>query len=128
MQINVNAGALPIGIETRGFCRFLRMFAPFTLNFYEMELFKADFTREEHRQAVAALINVYIKDEMGGGEPLGAAEQLRLAEGLGKHPSALVLLAATGGQYAGLLVAFGNFSTFAARPMVNIHDVIVHPN
>jgi ribosomal protein S18 acetylase RimI-like enzyme len=27
----------------------------------------------------------------------------------------------------GLLVGFENFSTFTVRPMINIHDVIVHP-
>lgn len=93
----------------------------------DFSLTLCDFSCAEHRQAVATLINVYIQDEMGGGEPLGAADQVRLAEGLGKHPAAVVLLAAGNGEYAGLLVAFENFSTFTARPMVNIHDVIVRP-
>jgi ribosomal protein S18 acetylase RimI-like enzyme len=86
-----------------------------------------DYSRAEHRQAVATLINVYIKDEMGEGEPLSGSGQLRLVEGLAQHPAAIVLLAETCGLYAGLLVAFENFSTFTARPMVNIHDVIVLP-
>jgi ribosomal protein S18 acetylase RimI-like enzyme len=86
-----------------------------------------DYSNPLHQQAVVALIDAYIKDEMGGGQPLSAQEQVRLTEGLGKHPTAIVLLAETGGAYAGLLVAFENFSTFTARPMVNIHDVIVLP-
>ncbi|MDR1919618.1 MAG: GNAT family N-acetyltransferase [Tannerellaceae bacterium] len=86
-----------------------------------------DYSRPEHRQAVASLIDAYIKDEMGGGTPLSASEQIRLTEGLAQHPTAIVLLAEVEGVYAGLLVAFENFSTFTVRPMVNIHDVIVLP-
>ncbi|MDR2389474.1 MAG: GNAT family N-acetyltransferase [Tannerellaceae bacterium] len=90
-------------------------------------LFPCDFSCAEHRKALAALINVYIADEMGGGEPLEASEELRLAQGLEQHPSAVVLLAGVHGKYVGLLVAFENFSTFSVRPMINIHDVIVRP-
>lgn len=84
-----------------------------------------DYSRPEHRQALADLINTYIEDEMGGGKPLSKEEQLRLIDGLNKHPKAIVLLAEKDDLYCGLLVAFENFSTFSAMPMINIHDVIV---
>jgi len=51
--------------------------------------------------------------------------QLRLVNGLDEHPKSIVLLAKVGNAYAGLLVGFENFSTFTARPMINIHDVFV---
>jgi ribosomal protein S18 acetylase RimI-like enzyme len=86
-----------------------------------------DCSDPSHRQAVAALIDAYIKDEMGGGAPLSEADRVRLVDGLGRHPAAIVLLAEAEGAYAGLVVAFENFSTFTARPMVNIHDVFVLP-
>ncbi|MDR1556689.1 MAG: GNAT family N-acetyltransferase [Tannerellaceae bacterium] len=86
-----------------------------------------DYSCLSQRQAVGSLINAYSKDEMGGGSPLSAQEQVALTDGLSKHPTAIVLLAETDGIYAGLLVAFENFSTFTARPMLNIHDVFVLP-
>jgi ribosomal protein S18 acetylase RimI-like enzyme len=84
-----------------------------------------DYSNPKHVQAVSSLINAYIGDEMGGGKPLSESEQLRLVEGLNTHPKSIVLLAETGGVFVGLLTAFENFSTFTAKPMVNIHDVIV---
>jgi ribosomal protein S18 acetylase RimI-like enzyme len=97
-----------------------------------IEIIPANFCETEHREAVASLINAYIADDMGGGKPLSKIGQLMLLEGLGNHPKAVVLLAqlssADGGRaFVGLLVAFENFSTFTARPMLNIHDVIVLP-
>jgi GNAT superfamily N-acetyltransferase len=85
----------------------------------------ADYSKPEHRQAIAKLIDAYIQDEMGGGEPLSDQEHIRLLEGLSNHPKSIVLLADTQNVFTGLLTAFENFSTFTARPMVNIHDIIV---
>lgn len=93
----------------------------------QISIIPCDHSDPLHRKAIVSLINAYIKDNMGGGIPLSNDEQLRLTEGLGKHPTAIVLLAGTNDTYVGLLVAFENFSTFTARPMVNIHDVIVLP-
>jgi ribosomal protein S18 acetylase RimI-like enzyme len=84
-----------------------------------------DYSNTEHLQAIAALINAYIADEMGGGKPLSKLEQLRLIEGLNNHPKSIVFLAETEGVFVGLLTAFENFSTFTVKPMVNIHDIIV---
>jgi ribosomal protein S18 acetylase RimI-like enzyme len=84
-----------------------------------------DYSIPEHRQAVIRLMNAYIKDEMGGGKPLSPREQNSLINGLNKHPKSIVLLASTNGVFAGLLVAYENFSTFTAKPMINIHDIIV---
>jgi GNAT superfamily N-acetyltransferase len=90
------------------------------------EITICDYSNPAHLQAVALLINAYIADEMGGGNPLSPEEQQRLVEGLSNHPKSIVLLAyeATG-AFTGLLTAFENFSTFTAMPMINIHDVFV---
>ena len=45
---------------------------------------------------------------------------------LARVPGALSLLAYADGQPAGLLNAFLGFSTFAAAPLLNIHDLIVN--
>lgn len=91
----------------------------------ETKITVCDYSDAAHRQAVIALTGAYIKDEMGDGTPLPEPEQLRLVEGLENHPKAIVLLAESEGMYIGLLVAFENFSTFTAKPMINIHDLFV---
>ncbi|MDR3245900.1 MAG: GNAT family N-acetyltransferase [Prevotellaceae bacterium] len=84
-----------------------------------------DYSNPVHIDAITSLINAYIADEMGGGKLLSPPEQLHLVEGLKNHPKSIVLLARDGDIFTGLLTAFENFSTFSAKPMINIHDVIV---
>lgn len=93
----------------------------------EVQIIMCDYTNPLHVKGIADLINAYIEDDMGGGEPLSESRQLALIEGLKTHPTSVVLLAEVDGKIGGLLVAFENFSTFTVRPMINIHDVIVLP-
>ncbi len=91
----------------------------------EIEILDCDFSNPDHLRSSVELINAYILDEMGGGTPLSPIQQLRFVDGLNNHPKKIVLLAAIDNKCAGMIVAFENFSTFTARPMVNIHDIIV---
>ncbi|MDR0748406.1 MAG: GNAT family N-acetyltransferase [Tannerellaceae bacterium] len=91
----------------------------------DIQLVACDYRNTAHRKAVVTLMNAYVNDEMGGGNPLDENEQILLLEGLEKHQESIVILAETEGVFAGLLVAFENFATFTVRPMINIHDVIV---
>ncbi|MBP1640579.1 MAG: GCN5-related N-acetyltransferase [Bacteroidetes bacterium] len=94
----------------------------------EIEITDCDFCNPDHLSAIGDLLNSYIADPMGGGEPLNKLQQLRLVDGLNNHPTAIVLLALADERPAGMLVAFENFSTFTVKPMVNIHDLIVNPD
>jgi ribosomal protein S18 acetylase RimI-like enzyme len=91
----------------------------------ETQIILCNYSNQEHLQAITTLIDTYIRDKMGGGTPLSKPDQLHLVDGLNSHPKSIVLLAKTDGAFTGLLTAFENFSTFTAKPMVNIHDVIV---
>ncbi|MDR3193774.1 MAG: GNAT family N-acetyltransferase [Tannerella sp.] len=91
----------------------------------EINVTHCDYGDPSHLQAVATLINTYIRDEMGGGEPLSKSGRFRLVDGLQNSANAIVLLAMYRGSFCGLLVAFENFSTFTAQPMINIHDIFV---
>jgi ribosomal protein S18 acetylase RimI-like enzyme len=91
----------------------------------ETKIIQCNYSNLKHREAVIRLINAYILDDMGGGTLLSEQEQIKLIQGLKNHSKALVLLAETQGVFSGLLTAFENFSTFTARPMMNIHDVMV---
>jgi len=91
----------------------------------ETKIIQCDYSNLEHRKALTILINEYIRDEMGGGTLLSEQKQIDLVEGLKNHPKTIVFLAETQGVFIGMLTAFENFSTFTARPMMNIHDVMV---
>ncbi|MDR1981314.1 MAG: GNAT family N-acetyltransferase [Tannerellaceae bacterium] len=97
------------------------------MNSVDTKIIWCDYTNADHLNAVGELLNAYIADEMGGGEPLTKLQQQRLTDGLGQHPASIVLLALVDEAFCGLLVAFENFSTFKVSPMINIHDLIVLP-
>jgi ribosomal protein S18 acetylase RimI-like enzyme len=84
-----------------------------------------DYEDKRHQNAVVELLNAYISDDMGGGVVLDKKKQSLLLKGLKTHQKSIVFLALVEGEFVGLLIAFENFSTFAAQPMINIHDVIV---
>lgn len=92
-----------------------------------IEVIECDFSDADCLNAVGDLMNVYIRDDMGGGNPLSNIEKLRLVDALNLHPTAIVLLAHVNNVFCGLLIAFENFSTFSVKPMINIHDLIVLP-
>lgn len=93
----------------------------------ETTVHQCNYSDPHDVQAIGELINVYIKDEMGGGTPLTPEQTANLITMLKEHPKNIVLLAQTGTKYSGLLTAFENISTFTVTPMINIHDVIVLP-
>lgn len=93
-----------------------------------LQIIEADLALPAHRDAVLRLLDAYARDEMGLGRPLSDDVRERLIEGLHKHPSRIVFLAQLDTEPVGLAVCFLGYSTFAARPLVNIHDLIVHPD
>jgi ribosomal protein S18 acetylase RimI-like enzyme len=79
---------------------------------------------------VVGLIDAYARDSMGGGAPLADGVRARLAADLRERVAsgaAVVLLARRGGEDVGVAVCFAGYSTFRARPLLNLHDVAVLP-
>lgn len=85
-----------------------------------------DFSRADHCAAFLDLLEHYARDPMGGGKGLSDEVRRHLTERLAARIDCVSLLAWVDGQAVGLLNAFEGFSTFAARPLLNIHDVVVH--
>jgi GNAT superfamily N-acetyltransferase len=85
----------------------------------------ADFTNPEHAQAIVFLLNEYAKDPMGGGEPLSTYTQANLVKEMAKRPNCRAAIAFVTGNPAGLINCIEGFSTFACKPLLNIHDVVV---
>jgi len=76
-----------------------------------------------------AVLESYAQGIMGGGAALDPDVKRRLVPALLEQPSALVLLALSGErqQVVGIASCFFGFSTFAARPLLNVHDLAVLP-
>ncbi len=62
---------------------------------------------------------------MGDGKPLAPEVQNALIPGLRHHPTTLIFLAYQGDVAIGIAVCFLGFSTFAAKSLINIHDLAV---
>ncbi|EZP82139.1 putative acetyltransferase [Novosphingobium resinovorum] len=93
----------------------------------DLVITRADFADPADAAAIVAMLDVYARDPMGGGEPLSDDVRERLVPALAQVPGAFVLLACLDGEAVGIANCFTGFSTFAARPLVNIHDIAVAP-
>jgi GNAT superfamily N-acetyltransferase len=87
----------------------------------------ADYANPRDAADLLALLDAYASDPMGGGAPLAPEARKRIVPGLAATPGAFSLLARLDGEAVGLANCFTGYSTFAAAPLVNLHDVAVHP-
>ena len=89
------------------------------------ELLLADYGNPYHARVLVELLDEYARHPMGGGQPLTAEVKTRLVSELAALPGAFTILAFVDGTPAGLANCFQGFSTFACRPLVNVHDLMV---
>ncbi len=87
----------------------------------------ADYRSQRDAADVVALLDAYARDPMGGGEPLPDDVRARLSDDLAANRQAFSLIAREGERAVGLANCFMGYSTFAAAPLVNIHDLAVLP-
>lgn len=73
------------------------------------------------------MLDAYARDPMGAGEPLSDAVRRRLGGDLAQRPGTYCLLAEDAGTAVGFATCFLGYSTFQARPLLNIHDIAVLP-
>jgi GNAT superfamily N-acetyltransferase len=93
----------------------------------DVRIVEAELAREDHQRAVVDLTAAYALDVMGNAGPLPAEVLERLIPALRAHPTTTILLAYVGDEPVGIATCFQGFSTFAARPLINIHDLAVLP-
>ena len=94
---------------------------------HDIAVVKADLSDTQHQNAVLCMMDAYSADPMGDAKPLSDFARLNLISGLRKHPTTLVFLAFHGEQPCGIATCFKGFSTFAAKPLINISDFFVDP-
>lgn len=87
----------------------------------------ADLSIPFHCDAVVRLLNEYARGEMGGGNELSSYAKSNLIAELRKRNGFHSAIALVDNEPAGLAICFEGFSTFACKPLLNIHDLVVLP-
>lgn len=85
----------------------------------------ADLRDDQQANAVLRLLDEYARDLMGGGQSLSEYCKTNLISELRKRPSIHVVLAYQDLEAVGLCICMEGFSTFACKPLLNIHDMMV---
>jgi len=93
-----------------------------------MVFLQVDLNNKLHEQQLIRLLDCYMQDEMGNGEPMTPDLGPLILDGLKQHPGYLGFFVVLDQKFAALANCNKNFSTFKARPLINIHDLIVHPD
>jgi len=90
-----------------------------------LDIVRVDYANPLHARALTALLDHYARDPAGGGQPLAPEVLAGLPAALAARPQAFSVLAFDGEQAVGLINCIEGFSTFACKPLVNVHDVVV---
>ena len=90
-----------------------------------LSVIRVDYADPDHAQALIALLDAYARDPAGGGHALSDHARTHLVAELAARPTAFSVLAFDGAQAVGLVNCIEGFSTFACKPLVNIHDLAV---
>jgi GNAT superfamily N-acetyltransferase len=89
----------------------------------DVTIIDGDLSRPDHQKALVTMIDAFIFDQ--DGVPLSEQGKREMIPGLCAHPACYVLLAYHDGKPVGFSICFLGFSTFLARPLLNIHDIFV---
>ena len=92
-----------------------------------LQVRRVDYRNSSDAQVLVLLLDVYARDPMGGGEGLAEDVKARLCCDLTERQTAASFFAWRGEQPVGLINCIEGYSTFKARPLMNIHDIAVLP-
>lgn len=91
----------------------------------QIKIRKVNYSDVKESDDLLSLLQNYALDPQGGGEPLSDYSTENLIDELRKSPIAVSFIAYESGLPIGLANCFYAFSTFAAKPILNIHDLVV---
>ena len=93
----------------------------------ELSFIKVNLQDPIHCAQIIKLLNDYMNDPMGDNAPMAEDLAPRIIAGLKEYTGYLGFFVMADGHFAGLANCNKNFSTFKAKPLLNIHDFIVAP-
>jgi GNAT superfamily N-acetyltransferase len=92
-----------------------------------IKIIEADLENKKDQADIIAMTLAYALDEMGNNSILPEDVRRQLIPGLKAMPTANIFLANSNEKPVGIATCFLGFSTFNARPLLNIHDFAVVP-
>ena len=95
------------------------------MNNADIKIHKLDYQDARQVKQLVDLLDAYACDPMGGGEPLADEVKARLASDLVKQSHMFSLVVYVDKIPAGFCNCVWGYSTFAAQPLVNIHDLAI---
>ncbi|MDP6969743.1 MAG: GNAT family N-acetyltransferase [Gammaproteobacteria bacterium] len=90
-----------------------------------IDIVRVNYQDQVELKELIGLLNAYAMDPMGGAEALSSEVQQRLLTELPAQSNMFSLLVRVDGIGVGFCNCLWGFSTFAAQPLVNIHDLAV---
>lgn len=97
-------------------------------NALDLRIVQADYSDAAQMAEILGLLDAYALDPAGGGEGLSDFAKAHLAQALRLRPTLFSVLAfdiQANRQAIGLVNCVEGFSTFACKPLINVHDVVV---
>ena len=92
-----------------------------------IETIIADLDNRAHADDFMQVLSAYAKDPMGGGAELSDYTKSNLVSALKEQHNNVIVLCYVDGQIAGISNCFIGFSSFNAKPLINIHDFAILP-
>jgi len=90
-----------------------------------IQIIEGDLNNGEHAEHFLKLTAAYMADPMGKAEAWTEEQKTNVVNEMKNHPCALILFAKSEGKFVGICTCFYAYSTFMAKPLLNIHDIYV---
>lgn len=90
-----------------------------------IQIIKGDLKIGEHAAHFLRLTAAYMADDMGRANEWNEEQKANVVREMANHPCALILFAKADGKYVGICTCFYAYSTFLAKPLLNIHDIYI---
>jgi len=95
----------------------------------DIRIVEANLADRIQIEAIIDVLDSYAREPAGGSAAIPADVRERLTTDWREVDNALVLVALdANGRTVGIAVCFRSYSTFKARPLINIHDLAVLPD
>lgn len=92
-----------------------------------IEIVESNYAADGHEKIITELLDEYAAGITGGGIGLSETVKANVVKELQKRKNISTVIAFVDDNPAGLVISIEGFSTFACKPLLNIHDVIVSP-
>ena len=90
-----------------------------------LQIKRVDYLDATDSKALVFLLDAYAQDPMGGGEALNPENAARLCSEMARIAGATSFIAWLEDKPVGLINCFEGYSTFKAKPLLNVHDIAV---